>query len=45
MIIRLLKKNNWNKSKTARELKMTYQGLHKKMNRLGIKKERDAEEI
>lgn len=44
MIIRLLKKNNWNKSKTARELKMTYQGLHKKMNRLGIKKERDAEE-
>ncbi len=44
MIIRLLKKNNWNKSKTARELKMTYQGLHKKMNRLGIKKEHDAEQ-
>jgi transcriptional regulator with PAS, ATPase and Fis domain len=34
----LLEKNNWNKSKVARSLKMTYQGLHKKLKRLGIKK-------
>jgi len=38
MIIKLLEKNNWNKSQTARELNMTYRGLHKKMQRLGIQK-------
>lgn len=36
-ILDLLKKNNWNKSETARQMNMTYQGLHKKMIRLGIK--------
>ena len=35
-IIRLLESNDWNKSKTARDLNMTYVGLHKKMKRLGI---------
>jgi transcriptional regulator with PAS, ATPase and Fis domain len=35
-ILELLKKNNWNKSKTARDLNMTYRGLHKKMQRMGI---------
>jgi len=35
-ILKLLEKNNWNKSKTARDLNMTYRGLHKKMQRLGI---------
>jgi two-component system response regulator AtoC len=35
-ILELLEKNNWNKSKTARDLNMTYRGLHKKMKRLGI---------
>ncbi len=37
-IIHLLKKNNWNKSRTALEVGITYQGLHKKMKRLGIEK-------
>lgn len=36
IIYGLLKKNNWNKSVTARALNMTYQGLHKKMKRLDI---------
>ncbi|MCX6579048.1 MAG: sigma 54-interacting transcriptional regulator [Candidatus Aminicenantes bacterium] len=35
-ILKLLEKNQGNKSQTARELNMTYRGLHKKMNRLGI---------
>ena len=35
-ILELLEKNNWNKSRTARDLNMTYRGLHKKMKRLGI---------
>lgn len=35
-ILKLLEKNNWNKSKTARDLNMTYRGLHKKMQRMGI---------
>jgi len=35
-IIKMLKENGWNKSKTAAALNMTYQGLHKKMKRLGI---------
>ena len=38
-ILRLLKKNHNNKSRTARELNITYQGLHKKMKRLGIDKD------
>lgn len=38
-IIQLLKKNNWNKSQTARDMNMTYMGLHKKMKKMGIKKE------
>ena len=37
-LIALLEKNNWHKTRTARELEMTYMGLHKKMKRLGIKK-------
>jgi len=37
-IIHLLGKNGWNKTRTAADLGMTYQGLHKKMKRLGIKK-------
>lgn len=37
-LLRLLEQNNWNKSRTARDLGMTYQGLHKKMKRLGIKR-------
>ncbi len=37
-IIHLLGKNSWNKSRTAAEIGITYQGLHKKMKRLGIKK-------
>ena len=37
-ILELLEKNNWNKSLTARELNMTYRGLHKKMLRMGIGK-------
>lgn len=35
-ILELLEKNRWNKSQTARDLDMTYRGLHKKMKRLGI---------
>ncbi|MDQ1353185.1 MAG: hypothetical protein QG657_3491 [Acidobacteriota bacterium] len=35
-ILKLLEKNQGNKSQTARELNMTYRGLHKKMTRLGI---------
>ncbi|MCP5049303.1 MAG: sigma-54-dependent Fis family transcriptional regulator, partial [bacterium] len=38
-IIKLLEKNNWNKSKTAREMNMTYVGLHKKMKKMGIQKD------
>ncbi len=38
-ILQLLEKNDWNKSKTARDLDMTYRGLHKKMLRLGIERE------
>jgi len=36
-IIEVLKRNDWNKSKAAKELNMTYHGLHKKMKKLGIK--------
>lgn len=39
-ILSLLEKNNWNKSRVARTLKMTYQGLHKKLKRLGIEKQK-----
>jgi transcriptional regulator with PAS, ATPase and Fis domain len=39
-IMKLLEKNQWNKSKTARDLNMTYQGLHKKMKRLSIARSR-----
>lgn len=35
-IISLLEKNQWNKSKTARALNMTYRGLHKKLRKWGI---------
>ncbi|MCK4765170.1 MAG: sigma-54-dependent Fis family transcriptional regulator, partial [Candidatus Aminicenantes bacterium] len=35
-ILELLEKHGWNKSKTAREIGMTYRGLHKKMKRMGI---------
>ncbi len=37
-VLHLLEKNGWNKSKAAKELGITYQGIHKKMKRLGIKK-------
>ncbi len=37
-IINLLEKNGWNKSETARELNMTYRGLHKKLTKWGIKR-------
>jgi len=37
-IIRVLDENNWNKTHAAKELGMTYRGLHKKMLRLGIEK-------
>ncbi|NIM12967.1 MAG: FHA domain-containing protein [Candidatus Aminicenantes bacterium] len=36
-IIEILKKHNWNKSKAARELNMTYHGLHKRMKKMKIK--------
>jgi DNA-binding NtrC family response regulator len=39
-ILKLLEKNGWNKSQTARELNMTYRGLHKKMQRLDIQPEK-----
>lgn len=35
-ILELLEKNRWNKSRTARQMNMTYRGLHEKMKRLGI---------
>ncbi len=35
-ILALLEKYQWNKSKVARSLRMTYQGFHKKIKRLGI---------
>lgn len=35
-ILELLEKNDWNKSQTARAMNMTYRGLHKKMQKLGI---------
>jgi DNA-binding NtrC family response regulator len=36
VIRELLETNAWNKSQTARELGITYRGLHKKLKRLGI---------
>ncbi len=41
-IIRVLEKNNWNKTHAAKELGMTYRGLHKKMKRLGISKDKES---
>jgi two-component system, NtrC family, nitrogen regulation response regulator NtrX len=41
-IIKLLEKNGWNKSKTAREMNMTYMGLHKKMKKMGLSKKEDG---
>jgi len=38
IILKTLQQNRWNKAQTARALNMTYQGLHKKMTRLGINK-------
>jgi transcriptional regulator with PAS, ATPase and Fis domain len=38
-IIDVLKKHNWNKSRAAKELNMTYHGLHKKMKKIGIRKQ------
>ena len=35
-IIEILKRNNWNKSKSADELNMTYHGLHKKMKKMNV---------
>jgi transcriptional regulator with PAS, ATPase and Fis domain len=37
-IVNLLEKHNWNKSETARELNMTYRGLHKKLSKWEIKR-------
>jgi len=42
-LLNLLEKHNWNKSKVARHLKMTYQGLHKKTKRLGLEKPKPKE--
>ncbi len=36
IIRQLLEKNKWNKSQTARDLGITYRGLHKKMKRIGL---------
>jgi DNA-binding NtrC family response regulator len=41
MLRQLLEKNGWNKSRAARELNMTYRGLHEKLKRLGIAKPKD----
>jgi Nif-specific regulatory protein len=38
-IIDVLKKHNWNKSRAAKELNMTYHGLHKKMKKMEIRKQ------
>lgn len=38
-LIRVLEKFDWNKSKAARALDMTYVGLHKKLKRMGLSKE------
>ena len=35
-LLKLLEKYGWNQSRTARQLNMTYWGLHKKIKRLGI---------
>ncbi len=35
-ILAVLEKNDWNKTKSAKELNMTYRGLHKKMQKLNI---------
>jgi len=35
-ILATLEKNDWNKTKSAKELNMTYRGLHKKMQKLNI---------
>ncbi len=35
-ILAVLIRHNWNKSRAAGELNMTYHGLHKKMNKMGI---------
>ncbi|MCK4764481.1 MAG: sigma 54-interacting transcriptional regulator [Candidatus Aminicenantes bacterium] len=35
-ITEVLKSHNWNKSKAAQALNMTYHGLHKKMKKMGI---------
>ena len=37
-IINILNKHDWNKTHAAKELGITYRGLHKKMKRLGINK-------
>jgi DNA-binding NtrC family response regulator len=37
-IVDILEKHNWNKSKAARELNITYHGLHKKMKKMKIVK-------
>jgi len=38
-ILKVLEKHQWNKSRAAKFLDMTYRGLHKKMKRMGIDKE------
>lgn len=42
-ILELLEKHKWNKSKVARALRMTYQGFHKKIKRLGIENQKNNE--
>jgi len=44
LIIQMLAKYGWNKSKTARHMNMTYRGLHEKMKRLGISREKKKDE-
>ncbi|MEW6366267.1 MAG: helix-turn-helix domain-containing protein [Acidobacteriota bacterium] len=36
-LIKTLERNRWNKARTARELKITVQGLWKRMKRLGVR--------
>ncbi len=36
-ILKVLIKHNWHKTKAAKELNMTYRGLHKKLEKLNIK--------
>jgi DNA-binding NtrC family response regulator len=38
ILLQLLKRNKWNVSQTARDLNITYQGLHKKLKKMKIER-------